>query len=62
MGYIKHTNTKVVSVETFIKVMEQTRLKAEARTKTFNDNKQNYYWYRLEYLNNEFKIQYLYSR
>lgn len=61
MKHIYKNKSKVVTVEEFLEVMEQTRMKAENRTRTFNDNYKNYYWSRLEYLNNEFKNQYLFQ-
>lgn len=35
----------------------KTLCKAIARTKTFNDDKKNYYWYFLEQINYEIKKQ-----
>lgn len=61
MKHIYKNKSKVVTIEEFLEVMESTRMKAENRTRTFNDNYKNYYWSRLKYLNDEFKNQYLFQ-
>jgi hypothetical protein len=61
MKTIYKNKSKIVTTEEFIQVMEKTRLLAESRTRTFNDNYKNYYWSRLKYLNDEFKKQYLFG-
>lgn len=45
---------KTLSINEFNKLRNKLIIRAEARTRTFKDNKQNYYWYQIEDLNRQF--------
>lgn len=47
---IKLYGNRTVTLNEYIKIRNKLLLRAKSRTKNFNDNYKNYYWYRLNTL------------
>lgn len=47
---------KEYTLEQLVEYRNKTLLKARARTKSMNDKQKNYYWYRLDEINEKLNI------
>ncbi len=57
MGKLKTINRlfqKKLTEEQFFALKTKMRIRAEARTRNFNDNKKNYYWYQIESIDKQY--------
>lgn len=45
---------KTVSLKEYLDIRSRLLLRARSRSKTFNDNHKNYYWYQIENLDNQY--------
>lgn len=43
-----------MSLNEYLNIRSRLLLRARSRSKTFNDNHKNYYWYQIEHLDNQF--------